>query len=323
MFELIEVNKRILKKISLYELAVIIFVLIVALYFLLTKTGSYFDYKIFLATAQGDFENYYYGYWLLPIFKILSYFPFEFGYLLWIILSLIGVIFAVRVFSGNVIVALLSYQMSYMLFWGQISGIICGLLGLFWWAIHRRRWWLAGIAFLFVAAKPQSGGVFVLLLWIFSETQWKHKFQVLIIPFVGFVLSLVIYPGWIIDVISRIGGVITWGNVSLWQWIGPFALLLFIPVLIVPMTRQNSFLALTSACILSIPYFLQTDLLTLFVFPIGIIPIILGYLPAIMPFYIGYEGQHIGFLVPLFVYFSILIPEVYRRNNSNKQQKQT
>jgi hypothetical protein len=323
MFELNEVDKRLLKKISLNELAVIVFVLIVALYFLLTKSGSYFDYKIFLATAQGDFDNYYYGYWLLPIFKILSYLPFEFGYLMWIILSLIGVIFAARVFSGSVIVALLSYQMSYALFWGQISGIICGLLGLFWWAIHRRRWGLAGIAFLLVAAKPQSGGMFVLLLWIFSEIKWKHKFQVLIIPFVGFILSLVFYPGWIFDVISRIDGVVTWGNVSLWQWIGPFALLLFVPLLIVPMTRQKRFVASVSACILTIPYFLQTDLLTLFIFPIGIIPIILGYLPAIMPFYIGYEGQHIGFLVPLFIYLSILIPEFFRRINSNKRQTQS
>lgn len=318
MFEITEINKRISKKVSLGEAIALLVVLLIALYFLFTKTGYYWDYEVFLKTAEGDFVNYYYGYWLLPFFKLLSYLPFSISYFLWILLSIAGVFFAARVFTGNAIVALFSYQMSYALYWGQISGIICGFLGLFWWAIHNKKWYIAGFSILIAAAKPQSGGVFVFLLWILAKTGWKNKILTLIIPALGFLVSLLLYPGWILDVFSRIGGAYTWGNITLWQWIGPFSLILLIPFLFIRKVDQKYFLALASACILSIPYFLQTDLLTLFIFPVGKIPVLLGYLPAIMPQFLGYNGQRIGFLVPLFIYVSIVIPEFFQHINNKK-----
>jgi len=321
MFEISEINKRISKKVSLGEAIALLVVLFIALYFLITKTGYYWDYEVFLKTTEGDFINYYYGYWLLPIFNLLSFLPFDISYGLWILLSIAGVFFAARVFNGNTILALLSYQMSYALFWGQISGIICGFLGLFWWAIHNKKWHISGFAILIAAAKPQSGGGFVFLLWILAKTDWKNKIQTLLIPVLGFLASLLLYPGWILDVFSRIGGAYTWGNITLWQWIGPFSLTLFIPFLIIRKVDQKYFLAFASACILSFPYFLQTDLLTLFIFPVGKIPVLLGYLPAIMPQFLGYHGQKIGFLVPLFIYVSILIPEFFKLTNyKNKNE---
>ncbi len=306
MFESEKINQRILSKFSIVEFSLILFVLLLAFYFLITESGLFWDYKIYLATADRDFENYFYGYWLLPLFKLLSFLPFEVSYSIWILLSVIGVVFAVRVFNGNLPLALISYQMSFSLFWGQISGIICGFLGLFWWSLHQKKWWLAGIALLIVAAKPHTGGMFAFLLWIFAEIEWKDKLRVLIIPIVGGILSLLVYPGWIMAVISGSSNAYAWGNISLYQWIGPWALLLFLPALIVPLPKQQRFLLLAVTCILTIPYFLQTDLITLFLFPVGWIPILLGYLPAIMPFFLGYEGQHTGFLVPFFIYVSIL-----------------
>jgi hypothetical protein len=249
--------------------------------------------------------------------------PFEISYIIWIILNIIGVFFAARVFNGNSYLALFSYQMSFLLFWGQISGIITGFLGLFWWSMHQKRWWLAGFALLIAAAKPQSGGVFALLLWLFADIPWKDKFRLLIIPIIGFVLSLIAYPGWIMDVLSRSGTAYAWGNISLYQWIGWCALLLFLPAIIVPMSKQQRFLILVSTWILTIPYFLQTDLITLFVFPASFVPVLLGYLPAIMPFYLGYQGQHIGFLVPFFVYFYILVTELVNLGHSVKNKNTT
>jgi hypothetical protein len=323
MFESENINQRILRKFSIFELSLILFVLLLAIYFLLTKSGLFWDYKVYLATAGGDFENYFYGYWLLPLFKILSFLPFEVNYSIWILLSVIGVVFAVRVFNGNLPLALISYQMSFSLFWGQISGIICGFLGLFWWSLHQKKWWLAGFALLIVAAKPHTGGMFAFLLWIFAEIKWKDKLRVLIIPIVGVIISLVVYPGWIMDVIARSGNAYAWGNISLYQWIGPWALLLFLPALIVPMQKQHRFLLLAVTGILTIPYFLQTDLITLFLFPVGWIPVMLGYLPAIMPFFLGYEGQHTGFLVPFFIYISILTTQLIILGKFVKSKKPT
>ena len=33
-----------------------------------TLSFTFFDFKIYLNTAHGDFNGYYYGYWVLPIF---------------------------------------------------------------------------------------------------------------------------------------------------------------------------------------------------------------------------------------------------------------
>jgi len=310
MFKPNGIDRRIRQKISLYEFAAILFVFSLALYFLITESGNYGDYKFYLAAPEGDLENYYYGYWLLPIFKFLALLPFKISYSIWITISILGVWFASRVFNGNSVLAILSYQMSYALFWGQISGIICGFLGLFWWALHHRKWDLAGFAILIAAAKPQSGGLFIFFLWLLANISWRNKARVLIIPFIGFSFSLLFYPGWILDVLSRMDGLYTWGNISLTQWIGYWSLMLILPAVFLPMKRENRYLALVSVSILASPYFLHTDLLTLFIFPIGIIPILLGYLPGIMLQFFGYAGQPSGVLVPISIILLNIGPSI-------------
>lgn len=321
MFEANSINRRLTKKLSLFEFGSIVFVFFIFIYIMLSKTSKFDDLEIYLATAKGDVENYFYGYWLLPIFHLLSLLPYEFSCMLWIILSIIGVWFAARVFDGNSTLAIISYQMSFVLFLGQISGIICGFLGLFWWAIHHKKWELAGLAFLVISAKPQSGGLIVLLLWFFSEINWQHKLRILLIPIFGFLISLIIYPNWVMEIISRVDGLVTWGNISLWQWIGPWTFILFIPILILHIPKQDRFLILVSTFILSSPYFSHHDLLTLFIFPIGIIPILLGYIPAILFQFFGYEGQPSGVLIPLFIYFSLLFPKISRKLSFEKSNK--
>lgn len=318
MFESEKIEQHLSKKLSLHEFASIIFVFLIFFYILLSNTSKFDDLEIYLATATGDVENYFYGYWLLPIFKMFSLLPYELSCLLWIIFSIFGVWFAARVFNGNSTLAIISYQMSFVLFLGQISGIICGLLGLFWWAIHHKKWELAGLAFLFISAKPHSGGVIVLLLWLFSETKWQYKLRILFFPIIGFLISLVIYPGWIMEIISRMDGLVTWGNISLWQWIGPWTFVLFLPAIFLPLSKQERFFILVTSTILSSPYFSHHDLLILFIFPIGTIPILLGYFPAILFQYFGYDSQPSGVLIPLFIYFSFLFPKISRKLSFEK-----
>lgn len=319
MFAMENIDHRIFKKPSAGEFAAIVFVLTISISFVVCHTGDFVDFKAYLATTKGDFSQYFYGYWLLPFFQILSWLPFEASYILWIGLSVLGVWFAARVFNGNSALALLSYQMSSVLFWGQITGILCGLLGLFWWSIHHRRWWMAGIACFLAAAKPQSGTIFVFLLLLFSNTSFREKIRILIIPMVGFIVSLLFYPGWILEILSRRGAVYTAGNISLWQWIGPWAMLLSLPALVIPATKQQRFLALSAAWVLSIPYFSLPDLLTLFIFPVEIAPILLGYLPGILMQFFGFESQKAGFAIPLLILAMNLLPHFLQSKAAQKK----
>lgn len=321
MFDARNMNERILKKFSILELSSLIVILFFAFYFLITKTGNYTDYHIYINTANGDYENYFYAYWLIPLFKIFLLIPFNIGYSIWILLSLLGVIFAVRVFNGNLFMALISYQLSFALFWGQISGIICGFLGLFWWALYQKKYWLAGLALLIAVGKPQSGGIFAFFLWFFADIKWRDKLRVLIIPAIGVIISLLVYPNWIMDIIARTGNADATVNISLYQWIGLWTLLLYLPPLMISMPKEKRFIMLIVTSILVIPYFLHTDLITLFLFPIGRIPVLLGYLPGIMLLLLGFEGQKTGVVVSFFVYISLLIPHLILFVNHKKNEK--
>ena len=48
---------------------------------------AYIDLRIYLETAHGNFSYqdlyYYYGYWILPIFAVLSKLPLNVAYVLW------------------------------------------------------------------------------------------------------------------------------------------------------------------------------------------------------------------------------------------------
>ena len=68
-----------------------------------------------------------------------------------------GIWFAVRVFGGKSPLALLSYQMLFVCFYGQIAGVIVAGLALLWWSLERKRWLLAGIGAALALIKWQMG----------------------------------------------------------------------------------------------------------------------------------------------------------------------
>lgn len=217
----------------------------------------------------------------------------------------------------------MAYQTSYLLFWGQITGIICGTIGLFWWALNKHRPFLAGIPLLIAISKPQSGFIFAVLLWLFADIPWKEKIRSWVIPMIGVVLTFIISPNWLTDILKRNKNVIDFGNISLWQWVGLWGIILIVFAILLPLKKQKRFFAISSSVVLAIPYFLQTELLTFFIFPIGIVPILLGYLPGIFLQFFSYPGQKIGVIVLLTIFLSNIFPElirILRRNSFNRSK---
>jgi hypothetical protein len=62
---------------------------------------------------------------------------------------------------------------------------------------------------------------------------------------------------------------------------------------------------------LGLPYFQQTDLLALYVLPIGWLPVLLGNLGYLF-FSIYWDALQMLFIVPMVVYLSLIIPEAYK-----------
>ena len=275
------------------------------------------DLKIYLEASRGTFQYqglyYYYGYWILPIFAVLSKFPFFLAYFLWSSINIIGIFFAERVFGGKALVAVASYQLFYNLIYGNISGLIVGGLALCWYGLVNKKWALAGLGIALASAKYQIGLTGSLLLILTAPILWKDRLRVFIIPAVIWILSLFVYPGWPLEVFHTIQNhpPDALGSISLWRWLGPWSLLFFFPPLLLNRESPQRFIAFVAAIGLGLPYFQQVDLLFLLVMPIGWIGL-LGNLGYLMGFY-RWTALQFLFLLPLAVYIWALISSLVKR----------
>lgn len=270
-----------------------------------------YDYFNYIKTASGDFSNYYYAYWLLPVFALLARLPLLIGYILWGALNVYGVFFAVRIFGGSALAVLLSFQLFYILYFGQITGLILAGLALFWWCAAHRRLDLAGLGLLIAVSKYQLGLPLALFLWLAADLSWRERLRCLLVPAGVLVVSLFVWPLW---PLLSLNTILTnppndLGSISLWRWIGPWALLLLLPPLILRRPLSQRVVMYAAAVALAVPYFQQTDLLFLFALPVGWLALAgnLGY--PLMLFW-SWNGLPGLVVVPAWIYLkSIFLQE--------------
>lgn len=275
--------------------------------------GYRFDLGNYLNSAHGDFSHYYYAYWFLPIFSVFDKLPFPIAYFFWNSLNILGVFFALRVFGGNSLWVLTSYQMLYTIFQGNITGVLVGLLGLFWWCLTKSWWILGGIVLLAACTKYQLGIPFGILLLTQAPGSWRKKILFLIPPVIIGISSFLIWGFWPLKVLETIQNFPpdASGNISLWSFFGAYALFLWIPPLLLKLPIQYRVMMLISAFFLGLPYLQQSDLITLFVFiptPFALFGN-LGYAFALIRF----ELLKYMFILPLGLYiwsfFNAYIPK--------------
>lgn len=231
------------------------------------------DYYRYLEVARGDFRMNYYAYWIAPLFWVLGQVPMYVGYIIWGTLGIFGVWFAARVFGGLAWPALLSYQMLYISYYGQITPLLVGALAIMWWSLAHNRWHVAGFCLIFACTKFQFGIPLGLVLLLMAPISWRQRVLVLAVPAVVAIASLLIYGLWpltILDnILNRPPG--TQASISLWEYVGPLALLVWLPPLLLKLRPQNRLIALTAAVALGLPYFQQTDLIFLYILPTGLL----------------------------------------------------
>jgi hypothetical protein len=261
----------------------------------------------FIPAGGGDYSNFFYSYWIMPILFLLEKMPFSIAYILWASMNVVGTWFAGRIFGGKRGFLLLNYQLLFILFYGQITGIILGGLGLAWWGMATKKYHLSGLGLLIAAIKPQLGLVIGLIIWLLSDLSWSERLKTLIIPLIGFIVTTILYPGWIQNILTALNsGLVNFtGNISLWRFLGPWSLILLLPPLLLKNTSTKRILFLVVAAMISLPYLQQTGLLALYVFPFGWLAL-LGNLGFLVPIY-GWESIQWLFFVPLLIYIIYLI----------------
>jgi hypothetical protein len=269
------------------------------------------DFDIYMNATRGDFVGFYYAYWSLPIFQGLALLPgAHTAYIVWCIVNVLGVWFAARVFNGSASLALLSYQTLFVCFYGQITGVTVGALALLWWSLVRGRWLLAGIGMALALIKWQMGIPICLTLLLIANVSWRDRLRVLVVVVVIGVLSLIAYPIWIIDVIQRAltEPPIEFGDIALWQFIGVFSLLLWLPPILLPLPPGRRLVAICAASALALPYYQQSGLLTLFVLPVGWYAL-LGNVPFVYFWFRNTQLEWVA-IVPLIAYVWTILPSL-------------
>lgn len=269
-----------------------------------------YDFLNYLNIASGNFNHYYYAYWFVPIFQLLARMPLQASYFLWSILNIVALLYAGRVFGGRTILLLAAFQTFYVLVFGQITGIIIGALALALWGLVHEKPWIAGFGIVIACTKYQIGFPAALAIWALYGGSASNRMRALILPVLIGGLSLVAYPLWPLSVLETVRNFPPndWGSITLWRWLGPLASVFWLPPLLLPLPRDRRLLALLAAIPLAVPYFQQTDLLILFVLPVGWLPL-LGVIGVLYK-PVGWWMMPALAIIPLIVYGLALGPDL-------------
>jgi hypothetical protein len=103
------------------------------------------------------------------------------------------------------------------------------------------------------------------------------------------------------------------GSISAWRWLGAWALVLWLPPIFFKLIRIKRFYLLLSANALALPYFQQTDLLMLFVMPLGWWAT-LGNIGYLLPVF-GWQALQVLVVIPMLLY-CVLFVKGMRESNS-------
>ncbi len=230
--------------------------------------GSGIDWEIFAGAADGRMTSeyglgYYYAYWLLPIFDLYDTAGVV-GQLAWSMTNVAGLWFAARVFGARPAVVLAGFGALMAFYTGTITGVALGALAGVRWAASERRCVLAGGLTLLSVAKPQWGVPLTLLVLAQARPRLLDLARLALIPVPVFCASIAVYGWWPGDIWARAAENPPVGNGSLWVFVGPAALLLWLPV-VLPMEPTRRLALVAAASMMGVPYVQQYDFAVLWV----------------------------------------------------------
>lgn len=246
-------------------------VILVACYFLLQVAQGrpvQIDLVFYVRAAHEERHLFYYAFWILPAFNLLGLFSPLAQATIFYALSIIGVIFACRVFVGRFTVVLSSFIMLWILLCGQFTGIAVGGVALVWWAALNRRGVLLGVGLLLALVKYHTFAPLVLTVWLLAHVPLRVQARAGVVLGVALGVSLVIYGWWPLAVMAFVfesAPPDQQTTFTLWRWLGPLALLVWIPVVVLPLSRERRLVAVVCASALGLPYFQVADYLLLLV----------------------------------------------------------
>ncbi len=245
--------------------------------------------------------------WIFPLLAPWITMPGRAGFIIYLFIIIASSFFATKILKGNFLLVLLSAQLFWVLWWGQIDWIVLLGIGMAWYAYQKESWWLMGIAILLVIIKPQLGVFAMMYLWFVSKGRWKSAAFV----FAFFILSLLVWGLWPVWIVEHAIKMAADPAHQLWNAsLGLKAFPILLIVLIIKKSPPAKFLALIAATMLVSPYLPYYSSVALLCFPLPLwmgVFAFLGYLPGVIGPALAWQSL---FLFPLCVLGWVYWPEM-------------
>src|SRR5271157_973175 len=246
--------------------------------------------------------------WLAPILAPVITTPGRAGFVLFTGATLLMFLYSLHLLGGKPIYLLISAQLFWILWWGQIDGLAALGVAMGWLALQEKSWKKMLLALLLAALKPQMGLLpMIAMWWWLGKERWKALAGFAVIT----MLSIWVYgpwPLWFVDSAYKLSNSSQYGPWN--SSIGVWALPLLIPALALKLDRQQRILALTATGLLISPYMPYYSTVLLFCFPIpwwNVLFAIIGYFPRVLGTAIAWNG--IVFL-PISVLLWLYMPHI-------------
>lgn len=274
--------------------------------------GHGIDWEIFEGAADGRFVSdrglgFYYAYWLLALFDLFGVAGAAVGGILWSVANVAGAWFASRVFGARSAVVMAGFGALSAFYTGTITGIALAALAGFWWALHARSWLLAGALTLVASAKPQWGAPLMIVMLLEVRPPVRVWASLSLVPLLVALGSLAAFGWWPGDIIERASALPPEGNGSLWHFVGPGVVILWLPILL-PMPVRDRLAAVAAASMLAMPYVQQYDQMVLWVFAgdgLGLI----SHLTAPLDTLFGEDGARAVLTIPPLIAYGWVLRE--------------
>jgi len=193
-----------------------------------------------------------YAHWL---FTLLGLVPEPVAYLGLSLASIGGLYLAVLAFEGAHWMVYTSFAFAWILFYGQLDGLVAAGLGLAWWALRKGRPILQGAGLILASLKPQLALPAMALLWWWSPSRFRSLWIPGAVLLVSFLTSGFWLPDWLGELQDIDHLVLLSRNLSFWPLVGWWIFLLWPLILALRLPRDRKLVAVLAGTALTSPYF--------------------------------------------------------------------
>lgn len=210
----------------------------------------------YVPALKGDFV-FFYPFWVRWFIQPLAWISYPFNQWLLMTITLIVIALVVRPSKANPFQLFLAFPLVWNLWYGQVETFSAVGLLMVWLGLQRSDYRLLNIGFILASFKPHITGPAMLLIWLWLPG-WQARLRAIwglaALVALSFIVFGLTWPLEWVHNIGQISFVDSYSNASLFRWLGWSVFLLWLPALLIPLAREQRFIAVIATTLVTLPY---------------------------------------------------------------------